>query len=310
MKTVMGVVKRHEGMSFGIQTNGIPFDEDDAALVRERGVSVGISLDAPFEEVNDRLRGKGQFRAAMRVLEMLQGYEKLNVITTISKVNYEMLPALVKLLHEKRVRVFLANPVRGTQPGGRELRPDPLEAARYFLEAVDLCIRLTGRGRRIVLADFANVLLGIIAPAARVLTCDISPCGGGRKFFAVAANGDVFPCRAAIELRRIPGGNVFEDPPLEILEAESFKLVRSRVVERIEGCRECVFRNICGAPCPAEVYAEHGTMLKKPYFCDFYKRIMEHAFRIIADGKLEHVVRLSKLKKKYEFVRGGATTPG
>ncbi|MHC1579591.1 MAG: hypothetical protein ACXQTZ_02905 [Candidatus Alkanophagales archaeon] len=26
----------------------------------------------------------------------------------------------VKLLHEKGVRVFLANPVRGTQPGGRE----------------------------------------------------------------------------------------------------------------------------------------------------------------------------------------------
>lgn len=287
MKTVMGVVEQHEGTSFGIQTNGIPFDEDDAALVRERGVSVGISLDAPFEEVNDRLRGKGQFRAVMRALEMLQGYEGLNVITTISKVNYKVLPALVKLLHEKNAQVFLANPVRGTQPGGRELRPDPLEAAHYFLGAVDLCIKLTEQRRRIVLADLANILLGIIAPAARVLTCDISPCG---EF---------------LDFEEFQGGNVFKDPPLEILEAESFKLVRSRIVERIEGCRECVFRNVCGAPCPAEVYAEHGIMFKKPYSCDFYKRIIERAFRIIADGKLEHVVRLSKLKKKYEFVWGG-----
>ena len=58
-KTLWEVVERHKDTNFGIQTNGILFDEDDAALVKERRISVGISLDAPSEEVNDYLRGKG-----------------------------------------------------------------------------------------------------------------------------------------------------------------------------------------------------------------------------------------------------------
>ena len=49
-------------------------------------------------------------------------------------------------------------------------------------------------GRKIVVASFANVLVSIGAPLARRLMCDISPCGGGRCFFAVGAKGDLFPC--------------------------------------------------------------------------------------------------------------------
>ena len=46
-------------------------------------------------------------------------------------------------------------------------------------------------GRKLVVGNFANLLLGLVAPGARRLMCDISPCGGGRCFFAVGAGGEV-----------------------------------------------------------------------------------------------------------------------
>jgi uncharacterized protein len=45
-----------------------------------------------------------------------------------------------------------------------------------------------------MVANFANILIGILAPTARRLMCDISPCGGGRAFFALAADGGLYPC--------------------------------------------------------------------------------------------------------------------
>jgi hypothetical protein len=37
-------------------------------------------------------------------------------------------------------------------------------------------------GRRLPIGKLANILMAIIAPGARRLMCDISPCGGGRGF--------------------------------------------------------------------------------------------------------------------------------
>jgi hypothetical protein len=38
-------------------------------------------------------------------------------------------------------------------------------------------------GRKLVDANFANILIAILAPTARRLMCDISPCGGGYEDF-------------------------------------------------------------------------------------------------------------------------------
>ena len=87
------------------------------------------------------------------------------------------------------------------------------------------------------MANFANILLAIIAPAARRLMCDISPCGGGRCFFALAPNGDLFPCSEFIGLPQFSGGNLFQDDIAEVLESEPFRQVTGRKVEDIEPCR-------------------------------------------------------------------------
>ena len=62
-----------------------------------------------------------------------------------------------------------------------------------------------------MVANFANILIAILAPTARRLMCDISPCGGGRSFFALAPNGDLFPCSEFIGLPAFAGGNLFRD---------------------------------------------------------------------------------------------------
>jgi uncharacterized protein len=278
--------------NFGIQTNAKLLEEEDMDFLMENNVNVGISLDSPYEDTNDFLRGKGQFKAANKAIEHMSNYSRLNVITTINRYNYEHLEDMVEFLAGK-VGLVLMNPVRGTSEGGREIRAEPVKAAESFIKACRKAIDLTKSGTRIVIGDFANIILGIIAPTSRVLQCDISPCGAGRRFFAIATDG-IYPCGEFIGLKefRVPaerlGGIVSE-----------FESVRNRVVEKIEECNTCPYRHICGAPCPAEVYAENGTMYAKSPYCDFYKRVIEFAIETIYRGEQKFVINEKNLKVRY-----------
>lgn len=286
---------------FGLQTNGLLLTETDAKFIKEHEVNIGVSLDSPIEEINDALRGEGHHKQIMRILDWFNGYRGLNVVTTITTKNVSHLQALVRFLHNKQVGLCLMNPVRGTQKEALELRPDPSKLASEFIKAVDEAIKLTKEGRKIVVADFANILLGIVAPSARVLMCDISPCGGGRRFFAIDANGNTYPCGEFIGKEEFMGGNIFKDSIEQIILSKNFRKVTQRVVENIAECKTCLFRNICGDPCPAEIYSTDKTMLSKSYYCDFYKQMALHAFKVIARNDIENVIRKSALTELYSI---------
>ena len=73
------------------------------------------------------------------------------------------------------------------------------------------------------------------------------------------------------------------------------------MVEKISECKTCAFRNICGAPCPAELHSL-GDMYQKAVFCEFYKNIIKFAFQVIAQDKVRYLVRSdswSSLTYKY-----------
>jgi uncharacterized protein len=301
-ENIFRVIEDYYGkLHFGIQTNGLLLTEEDAEFIKEKRVNIGISLDSPDEKTNDSLRGQGHYRKIVKALEWFSGYRGLNVVTTITKHNQKQLADMVRFLNDREVSLCLMNPVRGTQKGSLALRPEPREMAEYFIKAVDTAIELTKQGRRIVIGDFANLLLGIIAPSARVLMCDISPCGGGRRFFSVTANGECYPCGEFIGMQEFAGGNIFNNTIEDISNSESFRKVVSRAVEEIEECNVCLFKNICGAPCPAEIYSTDGSMYNKSYYCDFYKKVIEHAFRVILRGDTWHVLRRSALREKFSI---------
>ncbi|MDD4910154.1 MAG: peptide-modifying radical SAM enzyme CbpB [Candidatus Omnitrophica bacterium] len=292
---------------FGVQTNAILLEKKDVDFLIKYRVNVGISLDSYDEMSNNKARsskGGGNFKCAVRALKWFNGYPRLNVITTINKFNVRQLPEIVSFLHKLRVPCALLNPVRLTQKHSRKVRPKQADMAKYFLLAVKTATRLSLKsGRKIAIGNFENVILAIVAPMARRLMCDISPCGGGRVFLNITADGDMIPCGEFAGLREFSGGNIFRDGSIaSAMDSSAFRKIRGRVVEDIKECDVCVLRNICGAPCPAELYAYKGSMNKKSVFCRFYKKIITYAFKLIADEKYSEFIKSEVLKGlEYEY---------
>jgi uncharacterized protein len=287
-----GIEKYSDAFRFGIQTNATLLDDEAIAFLRRHEVSIGISLDAPTAVIADRTRanweGHGVYRQVIEAMERLKGYPAWSVISTVSSENLRHLSGLVDFFHEHEVPTCLMNILRCTLPRSRSVKPDDAAAAKYFMKALDRAAELHRKtGRKLIVGNFANILLAIVAPTARRLMCDISPCGGGRCFFAVAPGGDLFPCSEFIGLPSFCGGNLFRDEIPAVLASEPFQLVTGRNVDQIEPCRHCAIRHFCGSPCPAEAHEMHGGMANTGAFCEFYEEQVRYAFRVIADQRLD-----------------------
>ncbi len=292
-EAVFAAIERYrDDFRFGVQTNGTLLDEAAIKFLTSHGVGIGLSLDGHIAEIADRTRrnwaGKGSFTKVLAAMELLKGYSGYNLICTVTSRNMRSLCRIVDFFHGYEVPVCMLNPVRCTQQGARDIKPTDAQMAKYYLEALDRSYELYQKtGRKLVIANFANVLVGIVAPTARRLMCDISPCGGGRCFFAVSARGDIFPCSEFIGLPNFKGGNIFTDDIEKVLSTGAFGMVTGRKVEDIEPCRRCAIRHFCGAPCPAEANEMNGSMSKTGAFCELYEEQTRYALRLIADGKEE-----------------------
>lgn len=287
-----GIERFSADFRFGIQTNGTLLDGPALEFITSRGIGLGLSLDGPTRAVADRARimwdGRGVFDPVRKVIEKLRGYPGYSVLCTVTRGNVRVLPEIIEFLHALDVPVCMLNPVRCTMPGARGIKPGDAVLARYFLRALDRAAELYGKtGRKLVVANFANVLVGILAPTARRLMCDISPCGGGRCFFAVSARGDLFPCSEFIGLERFVGGNLFRGEIETALKSPAFRLVTGRKAEDIEPCRRCALRHFCGAPCPAEAHEMNGGLQKRGAFCELYGEQVRYALRAIADDRMD-----------------------
>jgi uncharacterized protein len=274
---------------FGVQTNGTLLDEMAVAFLMKHGVGIGLSLDGPTPKVAQRTRrtwdGAGVFEKVDHLIEQLSGYPGFNVICTITRENLKELTAMVDYFHARQVPACMLNIVRCTLPGAREIKPSDDLAAKHFLAALDRTYQLYQQtGRKLVVANFANILISLLAPTARRLMCDISPCGGGRCFFALATDGGLYPCSEFIGVPQFRGGNIFEDSIDDVLKTPPFRKVTERRVEDIEPCAKCAIRHFCGSPCPAEAHAMNGGMDRTGAFCEFYEEQVRYAFRLIADG--------------------------
>ncbi|KAF0163524.1 MAG: radical SAM family protein [Rhodocyclaceae bacterium] len=275
---------------FGVQTNATLLDDSTLRFLTERRVSIGLSLDGPLAEITDATRltfgGRSVHDKVLAAMDALRGYDAWSVIATCTSKNIDQLVPLVELFHARQVPTCMLNAVRCTLPGARSVKPADDALAAHFIAAVERSHALfCESGRKLVVANFANILLAILAPTARRLMCDISPCGGGRAFFALAPDGGLFPCSEFIGLPAFEGGNLFRDSIDDVLASPAFAKVTGRDVDKFAPCSTCAIRHFCGAPCPAEAHEMNGGMARIGAFCGFYEEQVRYALRLIADGR-------------------------
>jgi len=286
--------------SLGVRVSLAPsvtplLNDESIRRISESGVSaVSISLDSPFPEVHDSIRGyRGVWDRTVEVIrKLLDVGVKVQVNTVVMRPTVEGLPYMVNLLRKLDVNtweVFYLVRV-GRAQEKLDLRPDEWEDVSHFLYEASkygLTVR-TVEGpmfRRVTIARRYLESLGVDpdevlkpGPLYRRLAQKLRELEGpptskpgaqtigtrdGRGIVFIAYNGDVYPSG----FLPVSAGNIRKSSLRSIyLESSLFKSLRAGFFKG--KCGICEFKDVCGGS-RARAFSIYGDPLAHDPACPY-----------------------------------------
>lgn len=233
-------------------TNGTLINESNAHEIVKVTHSVSLSLDSPFPEEHDAVRGKNTHAKVLRAIRLLKGagLRRLHLNAVITPINKDS------------VEDFL------------RYASDELEADRVTVAASSISVDDPGKGRG------ADRLMLTAGEAGEVLekkwlfdqvrssgSASVSAgslrriqCGAGNGVISVDSNGDVYPCQT-MHSPEFRCGNVFESSLAEVLDSSKLlHKIKHLTADHLEGCRDCPMRYICSGGCRMEAYSREKKL--------------------------------------------------
>ncbi len=272
----IGKYASERGLRVVLGTNGTVITEQIAAQLAEIPISrIGVSLDFPTTELQNRFRGKsGAFEAAFSGIKKAQKAGiPIQINSTITKMNVQYLDDLLGLalsLGAVAFHPFMLVPTgRGKGLAEEELSPEEYEKIlnwvcdkqkelgdRIFFKPTDAphYVRiLKQRGETIIKGHGGHP--GTVNAITR-------GCLAGTGFCFISHVGRVQGCGYL----DVEAGNVKEESFAQIWN-DSYLFHQLRDILLIEGkCGVCEFKRICGG-CRARAYEDTGNYLAAEPYC-------------------------------------------
>jgi uncharacterized protein len=235
---------------FSVTTNGTLLRPEDARLFTEFPFAVTVSVDGT-REIHDAQRpmkdGSSSYdrvRAGLATLSEHGRPRHLSARVTVTPKTGELLPVLDHLVGLGFDEVGFAAVLVSADPALAFGEADfPLFLSRMVAcgeRALDELLA----GRRYPFGNFETALQQIHRGTHRPY-----PCGAGAAYLSANAEGKLFACHRLIDDPRYAMGTVQAGSDHE---ARTAHLVKSHV-DRMEPCRGCWARYLCGGGCYHEV---------------------------------------------------------
>ena len=278
--------ERETGKKFKLTltTNGLLLNEKNQKFLDDNHISLVLSLDGR-REVHDRMRpdaaGRGTYDRVLanfqRTVAMRRG-DNYYLRGTYTKYALDFTDDVLAM-HDAGFDVLSLEPVVAKDaPYAIEEEDLPRIYAEYDRLATAYMERHRA-GHGFFFFHFNMDLSNGPCVAKR-----LSGCGAGHEYYAVAANGDLYPCHQFVGRDRYRLGSVFTGvtaPDIPPYFRESHVLNKPK-------CRGCWARFFCSGGCHANADLFHGN-IREPYEvgCAIQKKRLECAIMIQAALALE-----------------------
>lgn len=265
-----------------ISTNGTLITKELAQRISAvKNANVQVSLDSPYRETHEALRGKGTFDRTVKGIKILL---EENVRTVMSMV-----------CHDKNLGELGKYYELGIQLGVPHVRFIPLQQAGagitcgltspsfpYLMEKAFSVFKENSRYRKVMGSDF-------LSTTARLChVCAVQGwCGTGSRLVMLNADGNVYPCPNH-HLPEFKAGNIREESFADIWEnSEALKKIRSTyaVTALNEKCAACPVRYWCVGWCRGETYQMTGSMTVPSVKCEEVRQMLIDMFFRLSEEK-------------------------
>ncbi len=264
-----------------LTTNGMLLDEKISAWLNENNISLVLSLDGR-KEIHDAMRpdisGRGSYDRVLKNFQRVvneRGGENYYLRGTYTNRNLDFATD-VENICDAGFDIVSVEPV--------VLKDSPLALTEKHLPTIrDEYDRLTeiylererdGRG-------FNFFHFNVDLSNGPCVAKRLAGCGAGHEYFAVAENGDLYPCHQFVGRARYKLGNIFDG--VEENSRHWLKYFRESHVLNKPKCRDCWAKFFCSGGCHANADLFHGD-IREPYEigCEIQKKRLECAIYVQA----------------------------
>jgi len=242
--------KASRRISFSITTNATLLKPEDASLFTKYPFTVAVSIDGN-RDFNDNLRvmnnGKSSYDSILDGLKIFKRYGRPNHLAarvTVTPKNQNLLETLDHLIELGFDEVGFS-PVLVSPDPTLEFKKEDFNS---FLKQMIMCgeksLQQLLVGKPYPFGNFETALHQIHRGTHRPY-----PCGAGAAYLSANAEGNLYACHRLIDDPEYAMGNVNEGPDI----TSRSTLLSLKHVDRIEPCRNCWARYLCGGGCYHEV---------------------------------------------------------
>ena len=264
-----------------LTTNGMLLDEKISAWLDDNNISLVLSLDGR-QEVHDAMRpdisGRGSYSRVLKNFQRVvkaRGGENYYLRGTYTKKNLDF-TADVESICDAGFDIVSVEPVV-LKDSPLALTVDDLTRIRAEYDRLtEIYLERRRRGRGFNFFHF-NVDLSNGPCVAKRL----AGCGAGHEYFAVAENGDLYPCHQFVGREKYRLGNIFDGVAED--SRHWLKYFRESHVLNKPKCRDCWAKFFCSGGCHANADLFHGD-IREPYEvgCEIQRKRLECAIYIQA----------------------------
>ncbi len=264
-----------------LTTNGMLLDEKISAWLDDNNISLVLSLDGR-QEVHDAMRpdigGRGSYARVLKNFQRVvkaRGGENYYLRGTYTKKNLDFTADVENICNagfdivSVEPVVLKDSPLALTEDDLPRIRAEYDRLTEFYLER-----RRLGRG-------FNFFHFNVDLSNGPCVAKRLSGCGAGHEYFAVAENGDLYPCHQFVGRERYKLGNIFDG----VSDAARHwpKYFRESHVLNKPKCRGCWAKFFCSGGCHANADLFHGD-IRQPYEigCEIQKKRLECAIYVQA----------------------------
>ncbi|MBO4401116.1 MAG: thioether cross-link-forming SCIFF peptide maturase [Selenomonadaceae bacterium] len=264
-----------------LTTNGVLLDDRKISWLNENNISVVLSLDGR-QNVHDAMRpdisGGGSYQRVVKNFRKLvdsRHDENYYIRGTYTNRNLDFASDVLSM-YDAGFDILSVEPVvLKDSPLALTEKDLPRISAEYDrLAEIYLERRRVGRGFNFF---HFNVDLNNGPCVAKRL----AGCGAGHEYFAVAENGDLYPCHQFVGRGKYKLGNVFTG--VEESARNLTQYFRESHILNKPKCQKCWAKYFCSGGCHANADLFHGD-IRQPYDlgCEIQKKRLEAAIYVQA----------------------------
>lgn len=249
--------KRGMSISFGMTTNGTLLDADALEFLMQEDIGIMVSIDGPREDHNAvRKYHNGDdtydhVADGVRRAVAMNPAKPVKLRSTVTSKNLN-LPQIAAELNTFGVEDIGMAPAWESPHSPTAIKMEHVDELNGHLKALsDAELQCLKSAEPLTHDNFSHRIKQVLDPDNKRQY----GCGGGKTFFGVDVQGDIYFCSAFGSLPEYKMGDVWNG--LDREKDEQFR--RELHVDNRDGCSTCWARNLCGGGCAYDARVSTGT---------------------------------------------------